>query len=139
MGTWSTKETEGYCIVYVCPRCLNRMWLLDEKLDSLRMCLSDPTIGFPSLDLLCTKCQHVGTCDADLAPRPLRGQEFQDQRDLQVGYWPMRCETADCTPLRQVVVIGSANTTSEKLREALDSAKIPLGFCCSKGHQIVAL
>ncbi len=49
----------------------------------------------------------------------------------------MRCEMAGCIPLRQVVVFGTANTTSEELQEKLAFAKIPLGFCCLKGHQIV--
>ena len=139
MGTWSTSETEGYCTVFVCPRCSNRMWFLDEKLDSLRTCLSDPTIGFPSLDLLCTKCQHVSTCDADRALRYLRGPEFQDLRSLAVGTWKMRCAMAGCTFPRQVVVIGNANTTEEELRQALASATIPVDFCCQEGHPIVGL
>jgi hypothetical protein len=67
MGSRSTDLTEGSCVVYECPRCLHHMWLLDDTLDTLRVYLSDPTLGYPELDLLCAKCQHVGSCRQTLA------------------------------------------------------------------------
>jgi hypothetical protein len=96
MGSWSTDLTEGSCVVYECPRCLHHMWLLDDTLDTLRVYLSDPTIGYPELDLLCAKCQHVGSCCQIVVPRFLRGQAFQDLRDRKVGWLPAKCAKENC-------------------------------------------
>lgn len=136
MGSWSMQRTEGEAIIYKCPRCPERTWLLAETLETLRVCLSDPTIGYPELDLLCPKCQHVGSARADLVSRRLQGMAFEALSRRQVGQWPMRCAMEGCEVRRPVVVLGNANTASEELRLQLVDASIPEDFLCAKGHQI---
>jgi hypothetical protein len=134
-----TLNEAGECIVFECPRCLHHIWLPSETLDRLRTYLSDPTIGYQKLDVLCSRCQRVCTASATLIPRTLRGLELETLRLRKVGQWPMKCATEDCTARRIVIAIGKENTTEAEQRAEVAGATIADGFLCPKGHQIVGI
>jgi hypothetical protein len=124
---------------YICQRKTHRIRIPHEKREQLRAYLSDPTIGTETLDLLCSACNAVGTALLDPVARIIRDSGPESRLEVSIGFYKMRCATERCVALRQVLVIGNANTAGEEQKRLLAAATISAGFCCPKGHQIVGL
>jgi hypothetical protein len=135
----STVEDGGYCSVFECPKCLNRIWLSNKNLELFRDNYPASAIDSPMLDALCPRCHRVGTLATDLVPRSLWGDQFRELQNRKIGTWPMGCSNEGCEARRFVVVFGDAHSTEEELKLSLASATIPAEFCCSKGRQIVGI
>jgi hypothetical protein len=125
----------GSRLEYICWRG-HRISIPRETLDKLQAYLSDPTLGSISLDLLCSRCNAIGSCKLDPVGKIFLGNVPGFPDDMEAHWQKMRCGEEHCEVRRIVVAMMTKGTTEEAGIEAFASATIPSDFLCSEGHRI---
>jgi len=132
----SDSDPFGSRLEYLCWRG-HRISIPHERLEQLQACLSNPTLGATSLDLLCSHCNAIGSCSLDPTSKIILGNVPGFPPDMEVHVRNMRCGDEHCEARRIVVAMMTKGTSDKAAGEAFDAATIPAGFCCSEGHQIL--